>query len=84
MNMLGNHVEIAGTYVTNNNTMTLHTINGAAALNISVIDNFDTLAPAFRHIPIGGVTRPIAHPTIIIAPNCNGISCKNQKVKHSL
>ena len=41
-------------------------------MKISIIGIRLILLQAFRHMPTGGVTRPMARPVIIIAPNCSG------------
>ena len=45
---------------------------GRCALKISMMGIRLILLQAFRHMPTGGVTRPMARPVIIMAPNCSG------------
>ena len=71
--MLGSQVVKAGNKLIANNTITLQIIKGRAPLNISIIGMWLILLHALRHIPTGGVTRPIARPVIIIAPNCKSL-----------
>ena len=75
---LGSHVVRTGNKLIASKTITLQMINGRAPLKISMIGMRLILLQAFRHIPTGGVTKPIARPVIIIAPNCKSlipISC---------
>jgi hypothetical protein len=66
----GSQVVNAGTKLIAINTITLQIRYGAAPLKMSTIGILLILLHAFRHIPTGGVTSPIARPVIIIAPNC--------------
>ena len=65
---------MAGINVVPRSTAILQRIKGTAPLAIFVTDIPLILLQVFRHIPTGGVTRPIARPTIKIAPNCQSLT----------
>ena len=58
-----------GINVINIKVMILAKRNGRAARNIVPMPSFEMAEATFRHIPTGGVTRPMARPEIRITPN---------------
>lgn len=55
--------------VTRSSTIKLQIRKGTAALNMATIDRPDILLAMLRHIPTGGVTKPMEGPIIRTAPN---------------